>query len=108
MCKEEEIVIQYADTIQAVHSGEDFQAAAKSVLGFKQESKKGKTVEVLPVTGVATPTLQARVQAVLRSMVSTMYSNKSKCTSVVSSLNSASALVTLHPCRSMEQTSELL
>ncbi|BDA43844.1 Alpha-glucan water dikinase, chloroplastic at C-terminar half [Coccomyxa sp. Obi] len=45
----------YLHTLKAVHSGADLQAAAASVLGYKQPSVKGKAILVEPVPNVATP-----------------------------------------------------
>ena len=44
--------------LQAVHGGSDLRSAAANVLGFQQESMKGKPVSVNPVPKVATPALR--------------------------------------------------
>lgn len=44
--------------LQAVHGGSDLRSAAVTVLGFQQESMKGKPVSVEPVPNVATPGLR--------------------------------------------------
>ena len=51
--------------MQAVHSGEDFEAAAKTVMGYRQESVKGKAIDIPPVKGVATEHLVALLSKVL-------------------------------------------
>lgn len=43
---------------QAVHGGADLRSAAATVMGFKQETMKGKPVAVAPVPNVANPRLQ--------------------------------------------------
>ncbi|KAK9860996.1 hypothetical protein WJX84_011575 [Apatococcus fuscideae] len=48
----------YLQTLQAVHGGADLRSAAATVMGFKQETMKGKPVAVVPVPNVATPRLQ--------------------------------------------------
>ena len=51
--------------MQAVHSGEDFEAAANTVMGYRQESVKGKAIDIPPVKGVATEHLAALLSKVL-------------------------------------------
>ena len=51
--------------MQAVHSGEDFEAAANTVMGYRQESVKGKAIDIPPVKGVATERLAALLSMVL-------------------------------------------
>jgi len=42
-----------------VHSGEDLGASLRSVLGYRQESVKGKAIQVAPITSVASDSLAA-------------------------------------------------
>ena len=57
---------------QTVYSGEDFQSAAQTVLGYRRVSDKGKVVEVPPVQQVSSPKLQNLVDKVVVLTVSVM------------------------------------
>lgn len=43
----------FASKLQAVHSGEDLSAAIDTVLGYRQESVKGKAIDVPPLPGAS-------------------------------------------------------
>jgi hypothetical protein len=45
-----------------VHSGEDLGASLRSVLGYRQESVKGKAIEVAPISSVASDSLSALLE----------------------------------------------
>jgi hypothetical protein len=42
-----------------VHSGEDLGASLRSVLGYRQESVKGKAIQVPPISSLASDSLSA-------------------------------------------------
>ena len=56
----------YLVTLKAVHSGADLQAAAAAVLGYEQESVKGRSIRIDPLPNVATPRLQAILETALQ------------------------------------------
>lgn len=52
-----------AITLQAVHSGEDLSAAIGTVLGYRQESVKGKAIDVPPL-----PAASQKLRELLREL----------------------------------------
>lgn len=56
-----------------MHSGDDFEAAARTVLGYTQETKKGRTIEVSVVAKIATASLKSKIESILHSMVITPF-----------------------------------
>eukprot|EP00951_Prasinocladus_malaysianus_P009456 scaffold69077_cov37-Prasinocladus_malaysianus.AAC.1 len=43
---------------QAVHCGDDLKSACAAVLGYSQTHRKGRSIDIDPVPGVATPELR--------------------------------------------------
>jgi len=53
-----EDLTNYLHTLKAVHCGDDLKSAAAAVLGYSQEGRKGRSVNMPPIEGVATPELR--------------------------------------------------
>lgn len=51
---------------QAVHCGDDLKSAAAAVLGYSQEGRKGRSVNMPPIEGVATAELRDALIYVLQ------------------------------------------
>lgn len=56
--------------MQAVHSGEDFEVASRSILGYEDVSYKGRTTILHPVAGLAA-SFKPEIGAALRVLVHT-------------------------------------
>ena len=54
---------EYLRTLKAVHSGADLASAADAVLGYKQASSQGVSIDNPPLQGVATPRLRELLAA---------------------------------------------